>query len=113
MALSDLLWSCMAFYGLLWQNIGVIDPNSFGLVYSRKNDLCVFPSKILEAVTIRLSVSCYYQRNGGVRWCVRMREHFLSAYMSASALSYVRECAQVVQSTIRSIILDEALCNVE
>ena len=103
----------MVFYGRISSFLGVIDPNSFGLVYSRKNDLCVFPSKILEAVTIRLSVSCYYQRNGGVRWCVRMREHFLSAYMSASALSYVRECAQVVQSTIRSIILDEALCNVE
>ena len=32
-----LLWSHMALYGLLWQNIGffaVIDPNSFGLVVS-------------------------------------------------------------------------------
>ena len=47
MALSDLLWSYMAFYGLLSQNIdliglvlfflAVIDPNSFGLAFFGKN----------------------------------------------------------------------------
>ena len=58
MASSDLLWSCMVFHGLLWQNIDliglessflvVIDPNSFGLV----KILCKESSAIFHRNTV-------------------------------------------------------------
>ena len=59
MALCDLMWSCMAFYGvrpfcgLVWSFLAVIDTNSFGLIYNlidfqKKTSVysCVFLSRI-------------------------------------------------------------------